>query len=79
GWIRGLETYTMVNGYFPPNSLLPDFTAHGRLWSGPRSFHTGGAQLVLGDGSVRFVSENINRDLFRGLFTLAGREIVGEF
>jgi len=79
GWIRGLETYTMVNGYFPPNSLLPDFTAHGRLWSGPRSFHPGGAQMVFGDGGVRFVGENVDRVLFRGLFTLAGREIIGEF
>ena len=79
GWIRGLETYTMVNGYLPPNSLIPDVTAHGRLWSGPRSWHSGGAQMVMGDGSVRFVGENVDLVTFRALFTLAGREIIGDF
>lgn len=75
GWIRGLETFTLVNGYLPPNSRIPDFTAHGRLWSGPRSFHPGGAHLGMGDGRVVFASESIDLPLFRGLFTRAGGEI----
>lgn len=43
------------------------------------SFHTGGAQFCLGDGTVRFVSENINTTIYRGLATIAGGEVVGEF
>ena len=43
------------------------------------SFHTGGAQVVLADGSVRFLSENIDTKLFVALCTRANGEVVGEF
>ncbi len=45
----------------------------------PFSFHTGGAHFTLGDGSVRFINENINFATFISLVTPAGAEIVGEF
>jgi hypothetical protein len=45
----------------------------------PYSFHTGGAQFTLGDGSVRFISENISFQLFIALTTPSGGEVVGEF
>lgn len=45
----------------------------------PYSFHTGGAQFTLGDGSVRFISENISFELFIALVTPSGGEVVGEF
>lgn len=45
----------------------------------PYSFHTGGAQFTLGDGSVRFISENISFSLYIALCTPAGGEVVGEF
>ncbi|MBD3675190.1 MAG: DUF1559 domain-containing protein [Planctomycetaceae bacterium] len=41
--------------------------------------HEGGCQFSLSDGSARFISENIDRDLFRGLLTRSGGEVVGEF
>jgi prepilin-type N-terminal cleavage/methylation domain-containing protein len=78
GWIRGLETYTMINGYLTPNSRIPDHSGHGRIWSGPRSFHVGGAHLLFGDGRVTFVSDSVNLGVFRALFTRAGGEITGE-
>lgn len=43
------------------------------------SFHVGGAQFALADGSVRFMSENIDSRLFVSLCTRANGEIVGEF
>jgi prepilin-type N-terminal cleavage/methylation domain-containing protein len=43
------------------------------------SYHTGGAFFVLGDGSVRFLSENIDINLCHSLGTRKGGEIVGEF
>ena len=41
--------------------------------------HTGGAQVQLGDASVRFVSENIDLGVWRALGTRAGGEVLGEF
>lgn len=41
--------------------------------------HTGGAQFCLGDGSVRFISENIDHGVYQGLATIQGGEVIGEF
>jgi prepilin-type processing-associated H-X9-DG protein len=41
-----------------------------------RSRHPGGANFVMADGAVRFVSETIDHDLYRGLSTKAGGEMV---
>jgi hypothetical protein len=46
---------------------------------GAGSQHTGGAQAVLGDGSVRFISENISTVTVAALVSIAGGEVVGEF
>lgn len=42
-------------------------------------FHTGGAHVGLADGSVRFISENVDWVLFGALVTRAGGEVVGDF
>jgi hypothetical protein len=61
--------------YFPggvfPNSI-------GQNW-GPSSFHAGGAHHLLGDGSVHFLSENLDINVYDGLTTRNGREVVGAF
>ncbi len=42
------------------------------------SFHPGGAQFSLSDGSVRFVSENVDTLLFIGYCTRSGHEVPGQ-
>jgi prepilin-type N-terminal cleavage/methylation domain-containing protein/prepilin-type processing-associated H-X9-DG protein len=42
-----------------------------------RSFHTGGVNVLLMDGSVRFVRNGIAIDTWRALGTRAGGEVVG--
>jgi prepilin-type N-terminal cleavage/methylation domain-containing protein len=44
-----------------------------------RSRHIGGVQILLGDSSVRFVSNNINTATWRALATIAGSEVLGDF
>jgi prepilin-type N-terminal cleavage/methylation domain-containing protein/prepilin-type processing-associated H-X9-DG protein len=42
-----------------------------------RSNHPGGVNVLLGDGSVRFVKETTNRAVWRALSSIRGGEIVG--
>ncbi|MFN9719500.1 MAG: DUF1559 domain-containing protein, partial [Planctomycetota bacterium] len=72
--IRGL-TYTSAG--IAQQIVGTPIGIHGT--GAPYSFHTGGAQFTLGDGSVRFISENISFSLFIALATPAGGEVIGEF
>ena len=78
-WIRSTGYHALVHGYFTPNSDLPDMAHHGEVVSGPRSLHVGGAQLALCDGSVRFVSENVDLTTFRNAFARNDGEVLGEW
>jgi hypothetical protein len=60
-WIRGVPYSVVTNGYLTPNSRTPDVNVHGRGWFAPRSMHTGGAQVTLGDGSTHLLSDSIDR------------------
>lgn len=68
-----------------PSDVSVDFAANdacGNNQDRCRNFisaHPGGAMFLLGDGSVRFVSENIDGKTYRSLGTIAGGEVVGEF
>ena len=44
-----------------------------------RSEHIGVVNMLLCDGSARYVSENIDHNLLNSLATRSGGEIVGEF
>jgi prepilin-type N-terminal cleavage/methylation domain-containing protein len=67
-----------VNGFtaaLPPNSADPDSTAHGLGWLSARSNFSGGVNVCLGDGSVRFVRNTVNVATWRALATRAGGEV----
>jgi prepilin-type processing-associated H-X9-DG protein len=85
---RGLEYYRwiVVATYYThtlnPNARLRDCIWNSSLSNGhlaPRSYHAGGVQVLLGDGSVRFVSDNISNATWRALGTKNGGEVLGEF
>ena len=45
----------------------------------PFSLHVGGTHALMGDGTVRFISENIDTQIVRRLSDPADGEIIGEF
>ncbi len=55
-------------GFYPSKATMP-----------PSSRHTGGVHVMLCDGSVRFVSDNINLATWRAIGTRAGKEVIGEY
>ncbi|MFI4852243.1 MAG: DUF1559 domain-containing protein [Gimesia chilikensis] len=85
-WMNGIGGQTVFNTLNPPNSPNPD--AHpcsgcgwydsAGVWSA-RSRHTGGAHVLLADGSVRFASNNIDINVWQHLGSAIGGETIGEW
>ena len=67
----GTTLYKMQSGITETGNNIPDQVYSSR--------HTGGAQFLLCDGSVRFVSENVDNAIWRGVATRAGGEVLGDF
>jgi prepilin-type processing-associated H-X9-DG protein len=44
-----------------------------------RSYHPGGVNVMLADGSVRFVAETVDLATWRSLSTCDGGEVVGQY
>jgi hypothetical protein len=55
------------------NGAMPTYWRFGPNWYQITSFHDGGVHALIADGSVRFISENINDDRISGvLFRISG-------
>ncbi len=75
------------NGAAYSHNMNPNETScysHQGDWNGSgtfsaSSYHTGGVQVLLGDGSVRFVSENIDYDTWVRVGVRNDGEPLGEF
>jgi prepilin-type N-terminal cleavage/methylation domain-containing protein/prepilin-type processing-associated H-X9-DG protein len=78
-WAVAGACSTLTNGYTTPNSPIPDLVVHFTGFFGPRSVHTGGASVLMADGSVHFLSNSIDTATHRGLHSCNGHEVVGEY
>lgn len=85
-WYSGEIRNTAYNHYYTPNSKNWDcitnavnfgYTAIG--WKAARSMHVGGVHLLMCDGAVRFVSDNVDVNAWRSISTRAGSETVADF
>jgi prepilin-type N-terminal cleavage/methylation domain-containing protein/prepilin-type processing-associated H-X9-DG protein len=78
-WADGDVPYTLYDHYRTPNSSSWDCIAGTYSWRGARSKHPGGVNLLLADGSARFVADGVNPTTWRALGSRNGNEVVGDF
>ena len=81
-WSLGLVAYSLGNVLLPPNPRYPNCSTHGTgtlqspgVW-GLSSLHPGGANVLLADGSVRFLKDSVDVATIWALGTRAGGEII---
>ncbi|HEY1192036.1 MAG TPA: DUF1559 domain-containing protein, partial [Gemmata sp.] len=79
-WFWGGRDWNVVfNTDLRPNDPRPDCGAHGRGYFAARSNHSGGVNVVFGDGSVRFVRDGVDPTAWRAAATRAGGEVPGDY
>jgi prepilin-type N-terminal cleavage/methylation domain-containing protein/prepilin-type processing-associated H-X9-DG protein len=80
-WINGGYLSTAYNHWTTPNSPTLDClnSANNFGLKTARSRHPGGVNLGLCDGSVRFVSEDINFGTWQALATRASNDTIGPY
>lgn len=76
-WIYGIQTRTSFNAWLLPNSIVNDCAASGTGFFAARSLHSGGVNVLMGDGSVHFVVNSISMTTWQALATANGGEIIG--
>jgi len=95
-WPAGMPYYAGFNTVLPPNSPSCSSGGDDEFWGiySATSMHEGGVHCLMGDGAVRFVSENINAGLstaaevtsgtspygvWGALGTKSAGEVIGDF
>jgi prepilin-type N-terminal cleavage/methylation domain-containing protein/prepilin-type processing-associated H-X9-DG protein len=87
-WAEGRTFQTGVTFVFPPNGGGTDYvschegsSATSRTYAAmtSRSYHAGGVNVLMMDGSVRFISGSIEPPTWRALGTRDGGEIPGNY
>jgi prepilin-type N-terminal cleavage/methylation domain-containing protein/prepilin-type processing-associated H-X9-DG protein len=81
-WALGLVGYSMGHMLMPPNPKSPNCSVNGNNtiesagMMNLSSFHPGGANVLMCDGSVRFLKDSIAQTTLWALGTRAQREII---
>jgi prepilin-type N-terminal cleavage/methylation domain-containing protein/prepilin-type processing-associated H-X9-DG protein len=76
-WLLGYHSTTIYFHVGPPNSRSCMYPS-GRIGTAARSSHSGGVNLAMCDGSVRFVNNSIPLTTWRAMGSATGGEVVTE-
>jgi len=74
-YVRVFKSTNSRVAYFGSQTLFAPFWDWNNNYS-YASFHPGGGMFTFGDGSTRFIGENINLPTYRALGTMDGGEAV---
>lgn len=77
-WLQSYHSTTQYFHSIPPNGRSCMYPP-GRIATTAASYHVGGVQMTLCDGSTRFVGENIDIKVWRAIGSRDGNETFGEF
>ena len=61
-----------INAFVSSSTPKPETTGFGSL-------HVGGSHFLMGDGTVRFISQNVDFNTYRQLSRIADGAVLGEF
>jgi prepilin-type N-terminal cleavage/methylation domain-containing protein/prepilin-type processing-associated H-X9-DG protein len=88
-WPEASYNHTLYNHVITPNSVVPDCgfcntqntvrvctNNISRAIVAPRSYHPGSVNVLMGDGTVRSVTDSIDEIIWRALGTRSGQETV---
>ncbi len=85
-WVSPMMEATGMNTIVPPNWEYPNCHECGGCGAGDargvwasRSYHVGGSQHAFADGTVHFIGENIDFDLYQSLGSANQNDIVEGF
>jgi prepilin-type processing-associated H-X9-DG protein len=78
-WADGEVQYCLYDHHYPPNAAVWDCVAFEYSYKPARSRHTGGVNVLLADGSVRFVTDSVNLVTWQALGSRNGGEVLGDF
>ena len=77
-WLYGYHSTTLYFHSNTPNSRACMFPP-GRIMTPAQSSHTGGVMVGMCDGSAKFVSDGVDRNVWRGVGSMAGSEVTSSF
>jgi prepilin-type N-terminal cleavage/methylation domain-containing protein/prepilin-type processing-associated H-X9-DG protein len=81
-WVMGEMCCTAYNHVAPPNSTtcagtgFPGNMANMSMQVPPSSLHAGGVNVLMGDGSGRFIKSSVDLQTWRSLGTRNGGEVI---
>lgn len=81
-WNVGINKWGNASAPWPGPAYNPtDYVQYGRLlnWAAGGSLHAGGCHLLMGDGAVRFVSQNISDTTLTWISRIADGKTVSNF
>ena len=77
-WLQQYHSTNQYNHVLPPNGRSCMYPP-GRIATTANSQHVGGVHLLLCDGSVRFVSDNVDIGNWRAIGSIGSGEVVSEY
>jgi prepilin-type N-terminal cleavage/methylation domain-containing protein/prepilin-type processing-associated H-X9-DG protein len=82
-WVQGAMCATLFNTIVPPNGQSDEWAYCSSVGSGAcsnisnvDSYHPGGANIGMADGSVRFAKNSVSQNTWWGLGTIGGGEVI---